>query len=179
MMAFYALQRMGEHPWLGRGRKGKKRLSQVKRIDIQKNPTELLELINKHQCLLYQQFDIFLSHSSRDEKDLLLIKSILNRQGYTVYIDWVNDREMLNRVNQDENTWNALYLRMNQSCKLLYIMTDNCISSECTKKEVEYFKGLNKTVYVYQPKLTSLPDPEYLNGCIKLNCIDPINFSRN
>lgn len=176
MMAFYALQRMGEHPWLSRNRKGKKRLSQVKRIDIQKNPTELLELYSKHQVLLYQKFDIFLSHSSRDEIELLTIKSILNKQGYTVYIDWVNDREMLNRANQDDNTWNALFLRMDQSCRLLYVMTDNCICSESTQKEVEYFKSKNKSVFVYQPKTISRNEPAYLLGCIKVDSIDPIKF---
>ncbi len=176
MMAFYALQRMGEHPWLSRNRKGKKRLSQVKRIDIQKNPTELLELYSKHQVLLYQKFDIFLSHSSRDEIELLTIKSILNKQGYTVYIDWVNDREMLNRANQDDNTWNALFLRMDQSCRLLYVMTDNCICSDSTQKEVEYFKSKNKSIFVYQPKTISRNEPAYLLGCVKVDSIDPIKF---
>ena len=177
MMAFYALQRMGEHPWLSRNLKGKKRLSQLKRIDIQKNPTELLEMISKYQNLLYQSFDVFLSHSSKDEKELLKIKSILNKQGFTVYIDWVNDRKMLNRANQDENTWNALFLRMDQSNRLLYVLTDNCISSECTKKEVEYFKAKDKSVYVYQPKTTTMSEPEYLDGCMKLDSIDPISFN--
>lgn len=175
-MAFFALQRMGEHPWLARERKGKRRLSQVKRIDIQKNPTELLKLISKHQSLLYQKFDFFLSHSSRDEFELLNIKSILNRQGYTVYIDWVNDREMLNRANQDKNTWNALFLRMDQSERLLYVMTDNCINSEYTKKEVEYCIAKNRSVYVYQPQPISLPKPDYLNGCIELANIDRISL---
>ena len=172
MMAFYALQRMGEHPWLSRNRNGKQGMSQVKRIDIQKNPTELLEMFSKHQNLLYQKFDIFLSHSSRDAKELLRIKSILNKQGYTVYIDWVNDREMLNRENQDENTWNALHLRMEQSDNLLYVMTDNCINSECTKREVKYFRKLKKPVYVYQPKPTLQPEPDYLYDCIKLESIE-------
>lgn len=176
MMAFYTLQRMGEHPWLSRERKGKQRLSQLKKIDIQKNPTELLKMLSKYQNLLYQRFDIFLSHSSRDEKELLRIKSKLNKQGFVVYIDWVNDREMLNRANQNENTWNALFLRMDQSCRLLYVMTDNCINSECTKKEVEYFKAKKKSVYVYQPKPTTLPDPEYISDCIKLDSIDSISF---
>lgn len=147
-MAFYALQRMGEHPWLGRGRKGKKHLSQLKRIDIQKNPTSLLELIQKYQSLLYQNFDVFLSHSSMDKQEILLIKTALNSQGYTVYIDWVNDREMLNRKNQDSNTWNALYMRMDQSCRLLYVMTDNCIDSCSTKREIMYFKK-KKNLYMF------------------------------
>ena len=83
---------------------------------------------------------------------------------------------MLNRDNQDENTWDALYLRMDQSLRLLYVMTDNCINSVCTQMEVEYFRAKNKAVYVYQAQKTSLPQPNYLNDCIELDCIDSINF---
>lgn len=92
IMAFNALQRMGEHPWLARERKGKTKLTQVKPVDIKKNPTELMNLISTHQHLLYQKYDVFLSHSCRDVTLLLKLKSILNSKGYTVYIDWVNDR---------------------------------------------------------------------------------------
>lgn len=176
-MAFFALQRMGEHPWLGRGRKGKKRLSQLKRIDIQKNPTSLLELIQKYQSLLYQNFDVFLSHCSMDKQEILLIKTALNSQGYTVYIDWVNDREMLNRKNQDSNTWNALYMRMDQSCRLLYVMTDNCIDSCSTKREIMYFKKKEKPIYVYQPKVVTREKPQYLDGCKEIESIDTVSFN--
>ena len=177
LMAFYALQRMGEHPWLGRGRKGKKHLSQLKKIDIQKNPTALLEQISKYQSLLFQRYDIFLSHSSLDEKELLRIKSVLNLQGYTVYIDWVNDREMLNRKNQDNNTWNALQMRMDQSNRLLYVMTDNSINSIYTKKEVLYFKEKHKPVFVYQPTGILNKKPDYLDGCEEIKDICPISFN--
>lgn len=176
LMAFYALQRMGEHPWLGRSRKGKKHQSQLKQIDIQKNPTALLEQIHKSQSLLYQQYDVFLSHSSLDVTELLHLKSTLNTQGYTVYIDWVNDHEMLNRVNQDDNTWNALYMRMDQSSRLLYVMTDNSINSVYTKREVLYFKEKHKPVFVFQPNAISKEKPEYLDGCKEIKSISPISF---
>lgn len=35
-MAFYSLQRLGENPWLSKKRKGKRRLSMLKPIDVQK-----------------------------------------------------------------------------------------------------------------------------------------------
>jgi hypothetical protein len=166
-MAFFALQRIGEHPWLARKRKGKKKLTHLRHIDIQKNPTALLELVSRCQYLIYQTFDVFLSHSSKDVDLLLELKQKLNRQNLTVYIDWVNDKEMLNRENQDVNTWNALYLRMNQSKRMLYVVTDNSILSDSTKREVEYFKKQGKHVYVYQPQSITLPMPSYLDDCSK------------
>lgn len=162
MMAYEALRRMGEHPWLARNRKGKTRLTQIKPIDIKKNPTELLQLLYENQHALYQSYDVFLSHSSLDTMELLRLKAELNNQGKTVYIDWINDRVMLNRANQNEDTWNALKLRMDQSKSLLYVMTDNSIRSPYTKWEVEYFKKTNKPITVIQPYPISLPIPDYL-----------------
>lgn len=177
-MAFYALQQMGEHPWLARGRKGKKSLSQLKEVDIVKTPTALLELMRDYQNLLYQKYDVFLSHSCLDEEELLKLKSILNSQGYTVYIDWINDREMLNRENQDENTWNVLYKRMDQADRMIYVMTDRSIESKSTEKEVLYFKKARKQVYVYQPDEIIKQRPEYLDGCVDVKLINMISFDR-
>lgn len=39
--------------------------------------------------MLYQEYDVFLSHSSLDANELLQLKVLLNQQGKTVYIDWV------------------------------------------------------------------------------------------
>ena len=88
-----------------------------------------------------QEYDVFLSHSSLDVNELLQLKVLLNQQGKTVYIDWINDRVMLNRQNQNQDTWKALELRMDQSKMLLYVLTDNSIKSPCTEREVLYFKN--------------------------------------
>lgn len=164
-MAFYSLQRLGENPWLSKKRKGKRRQSMLKPIDVQKNPTELIQLIYSNQHMLYQEYDVFLSHSSLDVNELLQLKVLLNQQGKTVYIDWVNDRVMLNRQNQNQDTWKVLELRMDQSKMLLYVMTDNSIQSPCTEREVEYFKNASKCIKVYKPYPVSLPIPGYLDGC--------------
>ena len=72
---------------------------------------------------------------------------------------------MLNRQNQNQDTWKALELRMDQSKMLLYIMTDNSIKSPYTEREVVYFKSASKKVKVYKPHAVSLPTPSYLDGC--------------
>ena len=76
--AFHTLQKMGEHPWLARKRKGKQKQSQTRIVDIEKNPTELLRFLYKYQDYIYQEYDIFLSHSIKDELELIRIKNTLN-----------------------------------------------------------------------------------------------------
>ena len=176
LIAFNSLQRMGEHPWLARGRKGKRKESMIKSIDIKPNPTELLNMLYDNQEMLYQKFDIFLSHSSFDTKELLRLKCHLNSLGKVVYIDWVNDRIMLNRKYQNDDTWRALELRMDQSDVLLYVLTDNAIRSPYTELEVNYFKKHNKKILIYQPNGISLEVPGYLNDCeyCQLNNNEPI-----
>lgn len=175
-MAFFSLQRMGEHPWLTRNRKGKKSKTMIKPIDIENNPTELMELIRENQSLLFQSYDVFLSHSSLDTKEILQLKAYLNHLGKTVYIDWVNDRVMLNRENQNQDTWTALELRMDQSKALLYVMTDNSILSQYTEREVNYFKAADKRVFVYKPHSVTMSVPKYLDGCEELSKEDLLNL---
>ena len=175
-IAFNSLQRMGEHPWLTRNRKGKRKKSMIKPIDIKNNPTELLNLLYDNQELLYQKFDVFLSHSSLDTKDLLNLKCHLNSLGKVVYIDWVNDRVMLNRKYKNDDTWSVLELRMDQSEVLLYVLTDNAIRSPYTEREVNYFKKQNKRVLIYQPGDISMEMPTCLKDCeyFQLNNNQPI-----
>ena len=162
--AFYSLQSMGEYPWLARKRKGKSRLSKTRLIDIKQTPTALLQVLYSHQHMLYQQYDVFLSHSSLDVNELLCLKRRFNKQGYVVYIDWINDRIMLNRENQDENTWPTLELRMRQSLKFVYVLTANSVLSESTQREVVYFKSLGKPIFYYKMDENVLL-PEYLKDC--------------
>ncbi|MGM9685374.1 MAG: TIR domain-containing protein [Bacteroidaceae bacterium] len=158
---------MGERPWLARNRKGKKRLSSVKPLDISANPTELLEHIYQYQGNIHRRYDVFLSHSSYDTKQLLKLKQQLNEKGLVVYIDWVNDSVMMDRKNQNEDTWNVLKMRMDESEKMLFVMTDNSLRSEWTPKEIDYFKSLNREVVVYQPEEITEKPFEALAGCRK------------
>ena len=164
-LAFNLLQQMGEHPWLARNRKGKKRLSEVKPIDISANPTQLVEHIYKYQGNIHRRYDVFLSHSSYDTKQLLRLKQQLNGKGLVVYIDWVNDCVMMDRKNQNEDTWNVLMLRMDESEKMLFVMTDNSLRSEWTQKEIDYFMSLKRDVVVYQPGEITEEPFEALAGC--------------
>ena len=166
-LAFNLLQQMGEHPWLARNRTGRKRKSAVQPIDIAENPTRLVEHIYKYQGSIHTRYDVFLSHSSYDTQQLLSLKQKLNAEGLVVYIDWVNDKVMMDRKNQNEDTWTVLKLRMEESEKMLFVMTDNSLRSAWTPKEIDYFKSLGKKVVVYQPdEITEIPF-DSLGACKK------------
>ena len=166
-LAFNLLQQMGERPWLARNRRGGERLSSVKLIDISANPTELLEHIYQYQGNIHRRYDVFLSHSSYDTKQLLKLKQQLNEKGLVIYIDWVNDSVMMDRKNQNEDTWNVLKMRMDESEKMLFVMTDNSLRSEWTPKEIDYFRSLNREIIVYQPEEITEKPFETLAGCRK------------
>ena len=68
-----------------------------------------------------------MAHSSDDTKQTLRLKQQWNVKGLVVYIDWVNDCVMMDRKNQNEDTWNVLKLRMDESEKMLFVMTDNSL----------------------------------------------------
>lgn len=176
--SFNMLQNMGYNPWLARKRKGKQRSSSLKEIDIIENPTVLLEYIYKYQDLIHKRYDVFLSHSYFDTKDLLRLKRMLNAQGLVVYIDWVNDKVMLNRINQNHDTWSVLQRRMDISDKMIFVMTDNSLRSEWTLREIDYFQKLGKQIYVLKrgevseelfENVKNLPTCEVTDNHIKFN----------
>lgn len=169
LLAFHKLQQLGENPRLARQRKGKKRMSITKCVDISHNPTELLKMIYARQQNLYTYYDVFLSHSSYDEKELIEIKSTLNKKGLVVYIDWVNDRVMLNRQNQNGDTKKVLMKRMDMSDKMLFVMTDNSLKSEWTPWEIDYFTRKGGKVFIYQPYAISESVPDNIKDKEKIS----------
>lgn len=175
LLAFNLLQQMGEHPWLARNRKGKKRQSAIQPIDIAANPTRLVEHIYKYQGSIHNRYDVFLSHSSYDTQQLLSLKQKLNAEGLVVYIDWVNDKVMMDRRNQNEDTWNVLKLRMDESGKMLFVMTDNSLRSTWTPKEIDYFKSLNKEILVYQPEEITEEPFDSLGDCKKCKEVELVS----
>ena len=89
------------------------------------------------------KYDIFLSHSSLDKKLLLTLMSMFNDAGYSVYVDWIEDKQ-LDRNNVNRNTAQILRHRMNNSQGLAYIATSNSAHSRWCPWELGYFDGKNK-----------------------------------
>lgn len=149
-LAYEHLIRFGLNPRLARKRKGKKKLTATVEHNIPESPTVLLQLIFEKQQILYKHFDIFLSHSYGRQSELLQTKNILNQQGFVVYVDWINDAEMLQREKQNDDTFKVLYERLKQSAALLFIQTELSIASKYCMDELNYFNLLNRPMYIYE-----------------------------
>lgn len=101
-----------------------------------------------------QQFDVFLSHSIKDEELVLGVVAFLEQMGKRVYVDWIVDRQ-LSRNSVTPETAEALRKRMNQSSHLIYLATDNSSSSKWMPWELGYFDGLKSEKVAIFPLLDS------------------------
>ena len=89
------------------------------------------------------QYDVFLSHSSLDKKDILSLVDLFVNAGYAVYVDWIEDEE-LDRSEVTPKTAQLLKKRMNSSQGLAYVASSNTVQSKWCPWELGYFDGKRK-----------------------------------
>lgn len=101
-----------------------------------------------------QSFDVFLSHSSLDYNEVLILIDLFNKCGYSVYVDWIFDKQ-LDRNNVTPQTAQILRTRMKQSRGLSYLATGNASQSKWCPWELGYFDGLSNSRCCILPVLSS------------------------
>ena len=87
-------------------------------------------------------FDIFLSHSSLDQLQVLGIYKLLRTRGYSVYLDQVCDPQ-LNRAHVTRATARVLRYRMAQSRSLFVATSTNTTNSRWVPWELGFMDGWN------------------------------------
>jgi hypothetical protein len=92
-------------------------------------------------------YDIFLSHSSDDAREVGGLKLNLEDFGYSVYVDWIEDPQ-LDRSNVTRSNAETLRKRMNQCKSLLYAFSENARTSTWMPWELGYFDGIKGKVAV-------------------------------
>ena len=109
-------------------------------------------------------YHIFLSHSFGDADMILELKLRLENLGFSVYVDWIEDRQ-LDRSKVSKETANLLRERMNCCQSLFYACTDNSVNSKWMPWECGYFDAKKDKVAIL-PISNSLTEPylgqEYL-----------------
>jgi hypothetical protein len=100
------------------------------------------------------RFDIFLSHSVRDAELIAGVKEILQNVGFSVYVDWIEDRQ-LDRSGVNKKTAELLRRRMRQSESLVYVATENASESKWMPWELGFFDGFKPGHVAVMPFLDS------------------------
>lgn len=89
----------------------------------------------------HTEFDIFLSHSYKDKEIIPYLKKELESMGYSVYVDWLNDK-FLSRDEVTSDTAKVLQTRMKQSKSLFFATSENSSNSKWMPWELGYFDGI-------------------------------------
>ena len=114
---------------------------EAKKRDVLKREEEI---ISKNKILAESrsdnQYDIFLSHSSKDKEIVNTLYAMFNECGYTVYVDLLDDSG-LDKENVTIRTANILKQRMDNSRGLSCIVSTNLPKSIWCPWEIGYFDG--------------------------------------
>ena len=131
--------------------------------DFQKSASLILNEIAKSQTPT-RNYDIFLSHSFKDAVIILGIKSKLEKFGYSIYIDWIEDPK-LDRSTVNSITAKILRERMDCCRCLFYATTKSATWSRWMPWECGYIdgkKGKSAILPITKLKLNKYNGQEYL-----------------
>jgi hypothetical protein len=124
----------------------------------------------------YKNYDIFLSHSYRDAEIILGIQKFLEDMDYSVYVDWIEDKN-LDRNKVDRETAQILKKRMISSKCLFYVTTENSSNSKWMPWELGYFDGIKNKVAILPVKDNPIGD--YYFGQEYLGLYNYVSKSNN
>jgi hypothetical protein len=97
---------------------------------------------------------IFLSHSTKDAEQIIALRDLIEEQGFSVYVDWLDDPG-LDRNSVSATTARHLRKRIASSRGLLVHATDNARVSRWVPWELGIADGLGKKVAML-PVLTKV-----------------------
>lgn len=83
------------------------------------------------------RYDVFLSHRKLDAREVLALKELIESQGFSVYVDWVENPE-LDRTNVTPATAAHLRSVMDKCRSLLYAISVNSGESKWMPWELGY-----------------------------------------
>ncbi len=94
------------------------------------------------------EYDIFLSHSYNDKNAVLGLYKVLTKDyGFSVYIDWIADKQ-LNREHVKKETATTLRDRMKRCKCLLYVTSETASNSKWMPWETGFMDGFNGKVAI-------------------------------
>ena len=107
-----------------------------------------------------KQYDIFLSHSYDDNQYVEPIKQVFEDLGYSVYVDWITDKQ-LDRTCVTSESADKLRERMRKSKSLFYLTSEHASTSKWMPWELGFFDGLKQRVAILPITMSLVPVSEY------------------
>ena len=117
----------------------------ARRATTYKAATTILNETARYQPV--KTYDVFLSHSVRDAEIVLGVKLILEDDGRSVYVDWIEDPQ-LDRSRVSPDTAEVLRGRMRSCESLIYIHTESSPGSKWMPWELGFFDGFKGAVAI-------------------------------
>lgn len=166
--AFFALQRFGNVVFLPRKRDGKKdKQDRLMTLyggyteDLGKGPSEVLRELECDSVQQHREYDVFLSHSTKDHEKVLSLVYKLNTLDQVVYVDWISDKEDLDRRKANNDTPQVLIERISASKCVVLMRTLNSDLSPWTAWELDIAVASKKKICIYDLEVES-PAPEFV-----------------
>lgn len=146
------LQMIGEHVVLERKKEGKKTSIDNEIVKNEENPDVLAKRLYVEDLENLKQYDAFISHSVLDMDLVKQIKKEMNAKGEVLYIDWLNDKTNLKREYCNASTAEVIKRRIEQSEKIILLVTNNIFSSQWVPWELGYAMGCGKKIEIINPR---------------------------
>lgn len=160
LIAFYHLQSFNYQPRLRRQKymqihkKNKKKKNYLKyeyanqQYTLPQNPQELEYRIENGPEQKIKEYDYFISHSSMDSSAVQQLIIYENSLGKYIFCDWINDADYLKRHLVCDATLKVIEMRLEKSKSLIFVKSENSMSSIWCKYELNYFNELGRPIYV-------------------------------
>jgi len=103
-----------------------------------------------------KEYNIFLSHSYLNAIEISELKKVIQKYGFSVYVDWIEDKK-LSRNNVTKETARILRERMKHCETLIYAHTVESSISKWMQWELGFFDG-------FKGKVSILPIEEKATG---------------
>ena len=161
---------------LKRKKKGKKNYIDNEQVINMSSPEMLMKRLYVDDLEKIKKFDVFISHNSQDEEKIVRFYKKLNKEGYVVYIDWVNDKFDLKRQWCNASTAQVIKQRIKQSKVFVIFLSESTLNSQWCPWELGYADASGKKicVYKYDNKGELIP-LEFCARPLVLNCKRKMN----
>lgn len=147
--SMYYIQKLGLPFNLRRKKKGKKTYIDNEIVQNDSSPEILMLRLRVDRLERLKRYDVFVSHNSKNEKQVVNFYKELNKKGLVAYIDWVNDKFDLKRKWCNATTAEIIKERIRQSNFVVLYITPEILDSQWCAWELGYADALKKKICLY------------------------------